>query len=266
MDPMSSEREPSAAIDRGAECLQAGCADFQDIPEPMARMAGGFAHDFNNLLTVINGYGELLVAGMAHDASRLEYVREILKAGSKGAEIVEMLLAYSGRQPIGVSIFDANHALEGMRDFLGLYLGEAIDLGMELCGEPCPVRGDLSLLQSALINLVMNAKEAIPGNGSVRIGTRRLGDGESVHRNGTPTGPGMELSVADTGIGIPDALLGRIFEPYYSTKKTANIPGTGLGLSSVQGSVRQFGGEIRVESEDGSGTVFRIRLPVAGGD
>jgi signal transduction histidine kinase len=227
----------------------------------LIRFASGVAHDFNNLLTVINGYSELLLAGGPAPALCERYVQEILRAGMKAAEVVELILAYAGAPTLSPEIIDVNLMVEGMRGFLAVYLGESISLDLALCPEPAWVRADRGKLQWALTHLFINAREAMPDGGSVECATRILPACETEGLPADPPGPRVGISVRDTGRGMTKEELQRIFEPYYSTKRCANAHGMGLGLSCAQGIIRQAGGCIRAESESGKGSVFRICLP-----
>jgi signal transduction histidine kinase len=231
--------------------------------DALAAFAAGIAHDFNNLLTVVNGYGELALCAEREPAILRQYVGEILRAGYRAAEIVDLVLSFSGRQMIHSEPFEVNGMLREMRSFLPLYLGESISLDMRICDAACCVRGDKGQLQWVLVNLVMNAKEAMAEGGRVVISTRQLdagtvdAEGEWVER------ASVEIAVADTGCGIPAENLGRVFEPYFTTKKASNRNGLGMGLACAQGIARRFGGTIRAASVPGKGSCFRVRLPLA---
>ena len=253
-DPMKHEQDPvSGWNDKDASGM-----------DPLSRFAGGIAHDFNNLLTVINGYSQLLLSEEPDAGKFTGYAEEILRAGSKAAEIVEMLLACGGRQPFAEETFEVNTLVEKMRGFLDLFLGETISLRCRLCGEPGPVCGDRGQLEWALTSLFMNAKEAMPEGGRIDLETRFIRDTcpDSADLRYEP--PRFEISIRDTGRGMVKEVLDRIFDPYFSTKRRSSTPGLGLGLACTKGIVRQFGGSICAESVPGAGTLVRIRLPIAG--
>jgi signal transduction histidine kinase len=230
--------------------------------DSLLRFAGGIAHDFNNLLTVINGYSELLLEGKPDPAFFREYLNEIWCAGNKAADIVEMILAFAGKPALPFQLLDMNRLVEGMGDFLAVTLGEACYVNLGLGKDPMPVKGNSGRLKWALANIIQNAKDAMPAGGRLDLWTRRVPAGEIAQ--GAGDGPAWcEIGVRDTGRGMDGEELKRVFEPYFSTKKCPHKPGLGLGLACVQGIVRQMGGCIRAESAPGSGTAFRIFLPLA---
>jgi two-component system cell cycle sensor histidine kinase/response regulator CckA len=232
-------------------------------PDPLARFASGIAHDFNNLLTVINGYCELALSSQEDSTGLREYLQEILRAGTKAAEIVEMILTYSGQAMPSIAVFDGEGCLEEMRGLLGPSLGGSVSLNMRLCREACPIRGDRRQFRRAIMNLIMNAKDAMPDGGRIDVETHRI---HECHPDGREPGADstrLEIIVRDTGRGIAKEILGRIFDPYFSTKQCGNVPGRGLGLACTKGILRRLGGSISAESKQGAGTLFRIRLPIA---
>lgn len=240
-----------------------GHAPDEGVLDSLCQFAGGIAHDFNNLLTVINGYCQLLLSD-PNAGKYAAYALEIFRAGEKAAEIVEMLMAYGGRYLLSKETFEVNGLLGKMRGFLTLFLGESISLNLRLCGRPCPVNGDLGQFQWALMSIFMNSKEAMPDGGRIDLETRILGEEEPVGADLPRETPRFEISIRDTGHGMPKEVLDRIFEPYFTTKHRSATPGQGLGLACTKGIVRQFGGSISAESAPGAGTVIRIRFPIAG--
>lgn len=230
--------------------------------DSLIRFAGGIAHDFNNLLTVINGYSEMLLEGGADPGLSLGYLREIRSAGTKAADIVDMILAFAGKPAMPFQVIDVNLLVEGMRDFLAASLGEAFYVNLGICSGSMPVSADSGRLKWALSNIIQNAKEAMPAGGRLDLWTRQIPVGERGGGGGTGA-PWCEIGVRDTGRGMDGDELKRIFQPYFSTKKCAHKPGLGLGLACTQGIVRQLGGRIRAESDTGSGTAFHILLPLA---
>jgi two-component system, cell cycle sensor histidine kinase and response regulator CckA len=232
--------------------------------EAMGRLAGGVAHDFNNLLTAISGYAELLRADLAADDERRHDVDEIISAGARAAALTNQLLAFGRRGVLELQVVSPNDAI---RDTLGLVrrlIGEDILLRMSLDPAVANVRVDATLLLQVVMNLAVNARDAMPAGGSLSISTSNfdLAEADVWLYPGLQPGRKVMLAVADTGTGMDDATLERIFEPFFTTKPKGQ--GTGLGLATVYGIIRGFGGTITVESELGRGTTFRILLPAAG--
>jgi two-component system, cell cycle sensor histidine kinase and response regulator CckA len=233
--------------------------------EAMGRLAGGVAHDFNNLLTAISGYAELLRAEIPADDERRHDVDEIISASARAAALTNQLLAFGRRGVMELQVVSPNDAI---RDTLGLVrrlIGEDILLRMSLDPAVANVRIDVTLLLQVVLNLAVNARDAMPTGGSLSISTSNfeLAEADAWLHPGLQPGRKVMLVVADTGTGMDEATLGRLFEPFFTTKPKGQ--GTGLGLATVYGIVRGFGGTITVESELGRGTTFRILLPAAGG-
>ena len=226
--------------------------------EAVGHLAGGVAHDFNNLLTVINGYTDLMLA----DAPADEFVRESLvetqRAGKRAAELTRQLLALGRRQVLAFRILDLNEVVRGTERMLRRVLGEDIRLVADLAPDLGNVMADPGQMEQVLMNLVVNARHAMPTGGTLTIATRNVppDDGPA----GPPRGKSVELAVTDTGTGMTDEVRARLFEPFFTTKGPGQ--GTGLGLAVVHGIVAQSGGRILVESQPGQGTTFRILLPV----
>jgi two-component system cell cycle sensor histidine kinase/response regulator CckA len=242
--------------------LQAQLIQAQKM-ESIGRLAGGIAHDFNNLLTVINGYSRLLLDSLnASDPSR-ESLEVIHKAGGRAAGLTQQLLAFSRKQILEPRVLDLNHVVAEMRWMLSRLVGEDVELGIELSAEPVMICADLHQLNQVILNLAVNARDAMPGGGKVRIQTAVLERSESFARSnpGSRSGRCVMLAVSDTGRGMDVETRRHIFEPFFTTKAAGK--GTGLGLSMTQGVVEQSGGRIEVESEPGRGTTFRIYLPIA---
>ena len=232
--------------------------------EGIARLAGGVAHDFNNLLTVINGYSELLLTQLAqHDPHRRE-VEQIHAAGQRAARLTAQLLAFSRKQVLRPRALDVNAVVTGAQTILTRLLGEDVLFVLDLEPAPWTVEADENQLVQVLMNLVANARDAMPGGGSLWLRTRNvtLGDDADPAWSGLPHGDHVVLEVEDTGTGMPPAVLTRLFEPFFTTKPEGK--GTGLGLSTVYGIVRQSGGHVLVESSEGRGSTFRVLLPRAG--
>lgn len=229
--------------------------------ESVGRLAGGVAHDFNNLLTVINGYGDLLLRQLGQDDPLRKPVGEMRKAGERAAELTRQLLAVGRKQIIEPKPVNLNRAVTDSLDLLHRLLGEDIDLETRLApGLGCVV-ADPAQVNQILMNLVVNARDAMPGRGRLIIETANA-ELDPARLSGDPDmAPGsyVMLSVTDSGAGIPEEDRQRIFEPFFTTKSDGRS--TGLGLSTVYGIVRQAGGSISVDSEPGRGSTFTIFLP-----
>ncbi|QDU36806.1 Blue-light-activated protein [Maioricimonas rarisocia] len=229
--------------------------------EAIGRLAGGIAHDFNNLLTVINGYSEILLDEMEPDDPSRELLDEIRKSGERSTELTRQLLAFSRKQVLAAKVFDLNTVVSGAERLLRRLIGEDLELITDLVAEPAPVRADPGQIEQVVLNLAVNARDAMPTGGTLTIRTRTFEVDEEFAR-GRPVlqpGPHLMLSIADTGCGMSPEVLAQIFEPFFTTKGTG--AGTGLGLAVVHGIVTQSGGHIDVVSSPGQGTTFRILLP-----
>jgi PAS domain S-box-containing protein len=233
--------------------------------EAVGRLAGGVAHDFNNFLTAIVGYTELLATGLGSGSHLHENVEEILKAAGCAASLTRQLLALSRRQILEPKLLDLNGVVENMRNILRRLVGEDVALATLLePGLGC-VRGDAGQIEQVILNLAVNARDAMPRGGNLTIETRSVDlDGEyALEHIGVRPGRHVLLAVSDTGIGMDVETRSRVFEPFFTTK--ASGQGTGLGLSTVYGIVKQSGGSIWIYSEPGRGTTFKIYLPCAEG-
>ncbi|HET6452242.1 MAG TPA: ATP-binding protein [Spirochaetia bacterium] len=226
--------------------------------EAIGRLAGGIAHDFNNLLTVILGYSEILLGKLAGDERSDAF--EIKMCAARAAALTRQLLAFSRRQPATPKPTDMNAALKEMTPLLGRLIGERISLEISAAAGQPTIRIDPTQLEQIVLNLAVNARDAMPEGGSLAIETAdRFIDGSSEPFTPAPAeGPYLELSVRDTGGGIPEEVEPHIFEPFFTTK--SELQGTGLGLSTVYGIVTQNGGAIRVETSS-RGTRMRILFP-----
>jgi len=230
--------------------------------EGIGQLAGGIAHDFNNMLAVINGYSELLLLSLPPGNSLRRYVEEVGKAGERAAGLTRQLLAFSRRQILEPKVLDLNQVVLGLDKMLRRLIGE--DLELVTLGDPEPVwvKADPGQLGQLLVNLTVNARDAMPTGGTLTLSTRNvLLDDLSLAAlpSEAKPGPYVRLSVKDTGTGISPEALPHIFEPFFTTKGIGK--GTGLGLSTVYGIVRQSGGFLQVETAPGQGTTFAVYLP-----
>jgi len=232
--------------------------------EAIGRLAGGIAHDFNNLLMVINGYGERLADELAAGSDPRNDVEEIRKAGRRAASLVQQLLAFARRQVLAPTVLDLNAVVQETLGLLRRLIPEHIDIVTRLDPTVGPVRADASQLTQVLMNLGANARDAMPARGTLSLKTRALtlSPDDASRRSDLKPGPHVVLEVGDTGTGIDAAALPHLFEPFFTTKGQA---GTGLGLSTVYGIVKQCGGDIAVDSQVGRGTTFRLFFPRAEG-
>jgi len=232
--------------------------------EAIGRLSGGIAHDFNNLLGIIIGYAEILQENMQEGSSDRECVDEIVRSGTRAASLTRQLLAFSRQQVLEPKIIDLNGAVADMERLLRRVIGEDIELITSAEPNLRRIRADQSQLEQVLLNLAVNARDAMPDGGRLTITTRNLSMSEfDVHPFSFPMKPGeyVQLTVSDTGTGMDSATLARIFEPFFTTKEKGK--GTGLGLSTVYGVVKQSDGYIDTESVLNKGTKFTIYLPAA---
>lgn len=230
--------------------------------EALGRLTGGLAHDFNNFLTIISGAAQLLLnPGLAPD-KRERYVKTIAETALHATQLTKQMLAYARRQPLETRNFDVCSCIEGMKQLFDSTLGSSVRLRFEAEEENCVICADPSQLESALLNLVINARDAMPNGGTLTITVGRY-DSHPDGRGGTTTRPCVGIRVSDDGQGMPPAVLEHIFEPFFTTKGAGK--GTGLGLSQVFGYVNQSGGHVDVTSVVGKGTTFALYFPQAVG-
>ncbi|HEX6852816.1 MAG TPA: PAS domain S-box protein [Candidatus Polarisedimenticolaceae bacterium] len=229
--------------------------------DSIGRLAGGIAHDFNNLLTAILGYTEMLEAQLSGDARLVEFVRQVRAAGERAAELTSHLLAFARKQIVQPRVVDLNGLLRDVERLLRRLLGETVELHSSLAPELGAVRIDPGRFEQVLVNLAVNARDAMPAGGTLTLETLDVHLDEEYARQhpGVVAGRYVLLAVSDTGVGMDAKTQARVFEPFFTTKQAGK--GTGLGLSMVYGIVRQAGGHIWLYSEIGRGTTFKIYLP-----
>ena len=231
--------------------------------EVVGRLAGGIAHDFNNLLTVINGVAELMADSVKEGDPLRDDLREIQAAGARAATLTRQLLAFSRKQVMTAEVISVTAVIADLRSMLQRMIGEDIALTIKPAASACWIRADRGQIEQVLMNLVVNARDALPGGGVVTIAARDvdLDSAQAAQHGLTAAGPHVLVEVRDTGTGMDAATRARLFEPFFTTKGPGK--GTGLGLATVYGIVRQSGGSIAVDSAVGRGTTFGIYLPRA---
>jgi two-component system, cell cycle sensor histidine kinase and response regulator CckA len=229
--------------------------------EAVGRLAGGVAHDFNNLLTVISGYNRMILDDPLHAPDVLEWAGEVRQAADRASSLTSQLLAFSRRQVIQPRIVDLNDIVRNMEKLLRRVIGEDIDLATHLDPALASVQADPGHLEQVIMNLVVNARDAMPAGGKVTVETANVTLQEDYARSHSGVTPGeyVQLAISDTGEGMTEEIQRRIFEPFFTTKEMGK--GTGLGLSIVYGIVKQNGGDIWVYTQRGQGTTFKIYLP-----
>ena len=216
--------------------------------EAIGQLAGGIAHDFNNMLTAITGYAELIGYSFEEGDPRLDDVGELKRAATHAAGLTRQLLAFSRKQTLLSQRLDANTIVADLAPILRRTIGEQIDVTVELEPDLSPVEADRDQLTQVVLNIALNARDAMPSGGRLTISTANAG-------------PCIAIAITDTGTGMDEATIEHVFEPFFTTKDTGK--GTGLGLATVYGVVNQSGGRIEVESELGAGSTFRVLLPQA---
>ena len=229
--------------------------------ESVGQLAGGVAHNFNNALTAIIGYSELIAMRLHEHDPVLADVHHILAVAERAASLTRQLLTFSRKERISPTVFDLNEAIESSITLLGPLMGDDVQLHVRLDGSLPRVRADRRQMEQVITNLVLNARDAMPGGGSLTIETRGVAVTEALARThpGARCGSHARLSVVDTGVGMERAIVARIFEPFFTTKEPGQ--GVGLGLSMVHGAVTQAGGFVTVDSRPGRGTTFRLYVP-----
>ena len=234
--------------------------------ESIGRLAGGIAHDLNNLLSPILGYGELLVEDLAEEDPRHDSAKEIVNAGVRAGELVRQLLAFSRKQTLDYTQVDINRLYENFVKLLRRTIREDIEIKATLADSLPMVRGDIGQLEQVVMNLCVNSQDAMPEGGLLYFETKvvELDEEYAADRQGVTPGEYVMLSITDTGIGMSEEISRQVFEPFFTTKEKHK--GTGLGLATVYGIVKQHGGNIWCYSEEGKGATFKIYLPVSIGD
>jgi len=229
--------------------------------EGIGRLAGGIAHDFNNLLTVIGGRSYILLSQLPAGHAMRRDLLLIQQTGDRAAALTRQLLAFSRKQMLAPAVIDLNEIVSGMRALLERVLGEDVDLIMDLDPSLGHVSADPGQLEQVILNMAVNARDAMPEGGQLTLETRHLDVDPPYARQKVELAPGPYevLSISDTGVGMDAATVARVFEPFFTTKAVGK--GTGLGLATAYGIVKQSGGHITVHSEPGSGATFRIYLP-----
>lgn len=232
--------------------------------ESIGTLAGGVAHDFNNILTVIMGAGAMLQMKLTGNADLEPFVRQILSSSERAAKLTHNLLAFSRKQTIKPFKVDVGEIVKGLHDFLARVIGEDVRLKTFCSPEPLPVFADRGQIEQVLMNLAANARDAMPDGGTLTLETSLVQSCDhSLELEGCRPGRFALITVSDGGIGMDSATCQRIFEPFFTTKEIGY--GTGLGLSMAYGIIKQHEGTIKVYSEPGEGTVFKIFLPLQGG-
>jgi signal transduction histidine kinase/CheY-like chemotaxis protein len=231
--------------------------------EAVGHLTGGIAHDFNNILTVITGLTEILGEGLKDDPQMTSLVGMIDTAASRGAEVTKHLLAFSRQQPLQPHKTDLNALVSDTAKLLRPALGEQVEIELSLAKDAAPALIDANHLATALLNLAVNARDAMPQGGKLVIETRnvQLDEAYAADNVDVKPGPYVMVAVTDNGAGIPAAIRDKVFEPFFTTKATGK--GTGLGLSMVYGFVKQSNGHVKIYSEEGHGTSIKLYLPPA---
>ncbi len=235
--------------------------------EAVGRLAGGIAHDFNNLLTAIRGNAELMSHRVRKDPAMAAEVDEVLHAADRAATLTRQLLAFSRKQVLQPIVMDMNKVIGNVSRMARRLIGTDVQLQLDLGRSVSHVLADPAQVEQVLLNLIVNARDAMPSGGTIVVQTQDVtlgADAPQVVQAGIAPGPFVMLDVTDNGIGMDQATQARIFEPFFTTKETGR--GTGLGLSTVYGIIRQTGGAITVESERGKGASFKVHLPAVTGE
>jgi PAS domain S-box-containing protein len=250
---ISERREAQLAFER----LQKQLAESQKM-DALGQLTGGVAHDFNNLLMIVSGNIHALKKIAADDPRATRAAQAIELAAQRGAALTRQLLTFSRRQSVKPEAIDIRQRLESIREVLVSGLGSTVRLLIDIAMDAWPVTVDVGELEIALVNLVVNARDAMPEGGTVAITSKNVTIGEG---DALPSGDYVAVTITDTGVGIPKDVIGHVFDPFFTTKPVGK--GTGLGLSQVYGFAHQAGGTVKIESSLGQGTAITIMLPRA---
>jgi PAS domain S-box-containing protein len=246
--------------EREQEMLRSQLLQAQKM-ESIGRLAGGVAHDFNNILSGILGFGDILIELLPKESTEAEYVAEIIAAGERASSLTKQLLAFGRRQVMQPRVIDPAGVVRNLEPMLRRLIGEDVLLKLNLAPATQPIRVDVAQLEQAIVNLLVNARDAMPEGGTVALDVANVdldAAYASTHADAV-AGPHVMLAVSDTGAGMDAATRARAFEPFFTTKGPGQ--GTGLGLSTVYGIVKQSGGWVWLYSEPGQGTVFKLYFP-----
>lgn len=227
--------------------------------EAVGQLTGGVAHDFNNLLTIIKGSSELLRRPDLPEPKRVRYIEAISDTVDRASKLTGQLLAFARRQALKPELFDAAGRIRGISDMLRTIMGSRVEIAIDYRCDPCMVEADASQFETALVNMAVNARDAMDGEGKLSIQLAEVKEVPATRGHAAAAGEYIAVSISDTGVGIPADRLNSIFEPFYTTKEVGR--GTGLGLSQVFGFAKQSNGNLRVESTPGEGATFFLYLP-----
>ncbi|HVZ36924.1 MAG TPA: ATP-binding protein [Polyangiaceae bacterium] len=244
---ISERREAQIKLEK----MQRQLAEAQKM-DALGQLTGGVAHDFNNILMIVSGHIQTLKRAMTDDPKLKRAIQAIEHATERGATLTNQLLTFSRRQQVNPEQVDVASLIHSVREVLDSGLGREVKLAVDVLPQTWPVVVDANELETALVNLVINARDAMPGGGTVQVTAKNVHCTE-------PNGDYVAITVADTGVGIAADVLAKIFDPFFTTKPVGK--GTGLGLSQVHGFVHQAGGTVKVESELGKGTQITMLLP-----
>jgi PAS domain S-box-containing protein len=253
---VTERRETQLALDRSRDALN----QAQKM-EAIGRITGGVAHDFNNLLTIIRSSAELLRRPDVPDEKRIRYIDAIADTSTKAAQLTRQLLAFARKQPLQAEAFSVTDRLRGLEHIINTTIGSPVTLHLDFPVESAIVEADPNQFETAVLNIVINARDAMPQGGTLRLLVREADCIPPVRGHAGAQGNFIAVSIVDSGTGIDAETLGRIFEPFFTTK--AVNKGTGLGLSQAYGFAKQSGGEIDVQTQLGAGTTFTLYLPRA---
>jgi nitrogen-specific signal transduction histidine kinase/CheY-like chemotaxis protein len=230
--------------------------------EAIGRLAGGLAHDFNNILGVVLGYGEQTLQTLSPEAAERRYVQRMVEAGNRAARLVQQLLAFSRKQVLQPRIINLNSVVVEMKQLLERLAGEDVEISVKLDSNLGSVKADPAQMERVIMNLAVNARDAMPEGGKLILETANAElDASYINRHtAAVAGKYVMLAISDTGVGIDKEIQSKIFDPFFTTK--ASGKGTGLGLATVYGIVNQSGGYVWVYSEMGKGATFKIYLPL----